>query len=45
MALNLPDQTDFLSTNLTKNTCIAVPREARGRPMKCLGWKGGREME
>ena len=31
---------------ITRNTCIAEPREARGwgggRPIKCQGWKGER---
>ena len=31
-------------TPLTRNTCIAEPREAwgGGRPIKCQGWKGER---
>ena len=30
---------DFI---LTRNTCIAEPREARGGGIKCQGWKGER---
>ena len=30
---------------LTRNTCMVGPPEARGRPLKCQGWKGGREIE
>ena len=30
---------------LTRNMCIVGPPEARGRPLKCRGWKGGGEME
>ena len=45
MVLNLPDEIFSTITNLTRTSCIAEPREAWGRPIKCLGWEGGKEME